>query len=252
MPVPATKANELLKEVAAISTNVVIDEVRLQGILRDARGLMRADPAGAHAVQGIVAGVRGDAAGVKRHCEQALALDPRAEAWANYSTALAFVDENEAALVVAKKGMDAYPGDVRLVERAIEAALESGSFREGWRLCARGEGLASGPEFHLRDRLRDLAAAVEAGRMSEDGARGVIGVLTEVQRSAKAVTVGLEVRSDGEGSFLYDRYVRCSPVEASALNWRVAEELVDRDDLQEDPGRVLLVGLVGVVGGGSA
>ena len=53
----------------------------------------------------------------------------------------------------------------------------------------------------------------------------------------------------GAGAFLYDRYVRCSPKVASNLNWALTSEIVDREDLDADPGRAFLVGFVGVADG---
>lgn len=100
--------------------------------------------------------------------------------------------------------------------------------------------------------MRQLSTAVASGTMTEAGAAAVIELMTKVQREAGAKTVGLEIRRDGAGAFLYDRYVRCSSKAASGLNWAVTGEIVDREDLHVDPGRAFLVGFVGMADGGNA
>ena len=224
----------------------------LQRIAAGARRLMASDPVVAHVVLGIVAGVRGEAALVRKHYEIALDLDRSAVTWFNYSMSLGSVDEHSDALAVARKGLEDHPDDAALTDRAAEAALESGRFVEAEQLCRRRERLNAEGAYRLREEVRQLFAAVESGRMTEDGAGSLIELMTKVQREAGVSTMGWEIRGDGSGAFLYDRYVRCSPTAASELNWAVTGKIVDREVLHADPGRTLLVGFVGVADGSNA
>ena len=251
-PVPARKGSELVDQAGAIARSAALDEVALQRIAADARQLMNSDAAGAHMVLGIVAAVRGDAARVRKHYGIALGLDRSAVTWFNYSMSLAAVDEHSDALAVARKGLVGHPDDAALTDRAAEAALESGRFMEAEELCRRRERLNAEGAYRWRDEVRQLSAAVESGTMTETGASAVIELMTKVQREAGASTVGLDIRRDGAGAFLYDRYVRCSPKIASGMNWSVTGEIVDRQDLHSDPGRAFLVGFVGVADGSNA
>ncbi len=249
--VAARKANDLLGRLRPLMVAVAVDELEVQRIASEARQLMPADPMGAHSVLGAVAGLRNDRDGVDRHFGIATTVGARVEVWANYSTALGLLDEHDSALAVARRGLDRHPDSVMLIERAIEASLASGDFTAGGEFCRRRDALRPAEAFGYQGRVEMLATAVEGGLMTEEGARGAIGVLTAVQREAGARTVFLEIRGDMDG-FLYDRGVNCSPSTAASLNWQVSSAILDRDDLCADPGRTFLVGFVGVDDGGSA
>jgi len=245
-PVPAQKGRELVDQAAEIARSPELDEVALQRIAAEARRLMASNAVGAHMVLGIVAAIRGDAALVRKHYEIALGLDRSAVTWFNFSMSLAAVDEHSDALAVALRGLEHHPDDAALTDRAADAALESGRFVEAEKLCRRRERLNVEGDYRWRDEVRQLSAAVQSGTMTEAGAAAVIELMTKVQREVEASTVDLELRRDGAGAFLYDRYVRCSPKVASNLNWALTSEIVDREHLDADPGRAFLVGFVGV------
>ena len=251
-PVPARKGGELVDQAGEIARSAELDEVALQRIAADARQLMVSDAAGAHMVLGIVAAVRGDAALVRKHYGIALGMDRSAVTWFNYSMSLAAVDEHAKALAVAHEGLEVHPDDAGLTDRAAEAALESARFLEAEMLCRRRERLNAEGACRWRAEVRQLSTAVASGTMTEAGAAAVIELMTKVQREAGAKTVGLEIRRDGAGAFLYDRYVRCSSKAASGLNLAVTGEIVDREDLHVDPGRAFLVGFVGMADGDNA
>ena len=250
--VPARKGSELVDQAGAIARSAELDEVALQRIAADARQLMASNAAGAHTVLGIVAAVRGEVALVRKHYRIALGLDQSAVTWFNYSMSLAAVDEHSDALAVAREGLERHPDDAALTDRAAEAALESGRFMEAEKLCRRRERLNGEGAYRWREEVRQLSAAVESETMTEAGAAAVIELMTKVQREAGASTVGLDIRRDGAGAFLYDRYVRCSPKAASEMNWAVTGEVVDCEDLHLDPGRAFLVGFVGVADASNA
>jgi len=246
----APKANELLGRVERIALAAAVDEVELQRIAAEAEKLKRVDAAGAYAVLGSVAAVRGDSFSSTNHYRAALRLNRDVTTWWNFSTSLALVDEHDASLEVAREGLLDYPDNPTLLRRAADAAAESGHFIEAEAFCQRWDKLVPDREYPMRDRIRELAAAVEMGLMSETGARGVIAVLTAVQREEGARTMGAEIIG-GDDAFLYDRAVRCSAAQASRMNWRVVSRIVDSAELSKDPGRVFQAGFVGVGGGGS-
>ena len=170
--------------------------------------------------------------------------------WCNYSTSLAIVDEHLDSLAVAKEGLDAYPGDPNLLLRAIEAAAESANFLEADALCRRWETLVLDRPYPLRERIRKLADAVVSGLMTEEGARGVVEILTGIQREEGVQTASAEIRVNPEG-FLYDRSVRCTAEKASDMNWRMAGEMAARTELWTGGASVFSAGFVGMVDAGN-
>lgn len=247
-PTPKRKADELLHRVEKIATAIVVDELDLQRIGSEARKLMAVDAQGAHATLGTLAAVRGDPQDTKEHYEIALNLDRGPTTWFNYSMSLAILDEHEASLDVAKEGLNAHPDNLELVERAADAAMESGSFVDAEAFCRHRDALKSPWEYGLRDRVRSLAAAVEAGRMTEPAAKALIAALTKVQRERGMRTLSAEM-TVFEDTFLYERWLRCTPAVAAELNWQFAGVMAERTDLTEDPGAVLISGFVGAVDG---
>ena len=251
VPSAVRKGNELLERVGAIARALEIDEVGLQRIVAEAEALMRVDAAAAHGVIGTAAAIRGDVDEVRKRYRIAVDLDRRSAVWCNYSTSLAVVEEHGESLEVAREGLEMYPDDLNLLQRAIEGAAESPHFREAEDLCRRWERLAPEKPYVLRDRVRMLAEAVEKGFMTEDGVRGVIDVMTAMQREegVRTATAAFRVHPDG---FLYDRGVRCTTEKASTMNWRMAGEMADREDLWPVATKVFSAGFLGIVDAGSA
>ena len=245
-PAAAPKANDLVRQVAGIARSSVIDEVALRRIAREARALMKSDAAGAHAVLGTVAAIRGDEAATKKHYRIALDWEPQVPIWVNYATSLTMLDDNQGALDVLRKGMKAHPGDLTLAEQAIEAAIPSCNFRGTSELLEHHNKLAPDRPPKLGKVAQMLAEAVETGPMSEAGARKLIELMTTIQREGGARTVAGSIGFHG-CTFVYERSVRCTPPAASSINWRLAGALAEGDDLWADPGRLLIGGFIGIV-----
>ena len=162
---------------------------------------------------------------------------------------LGVFDEHQAALDVARNGLDTQPDDFGLLETAIEAAIQSGNFGHAERLSERLETLAPARPYRMRTLVGRLAGAVATGSMTEGGAKALIDALTAIQREHKVRTVGTDV-SVCDDTFLYERRVRCTPAVASSMNWQLAGVVAERTDLSTDPGRMLIGGFVGVADGG--
>ena len=250
-PSAARKTNDLVSQVATVARSPAIDEVAMWRIEREARALMQSDPSGAHAVLGTVDALRGDEAATKEHYRIALKLEAQVATWVNYSTSLTLLDDNQGALDAARDGMAKHRGEPALAGRAIEAAIQSGNFGEAAELAQHYDKLVPDRPHRFADLARRLVEAIARGTMSEAGARTLIELLTTVQRreGIRTLTSGVGVV---EGSFLYERGVRCTPKVASSMNWSLAGALAERPDLAEDPGRTLIGGFVGVADGGDA
>ena len=250
-PAAAQKTNDLVSQVAAVARSPAIDEIAMRRIEREARALMQSDPSGAHAVLGTVGALRGDEAATKEHYRIALKLEAQVATWVNYSTSLTLLDDNQGALDAAREGMAKHRGEPALAGRAIEAAIQSGNFGEAAELAQHYDKLVPDRPHRFADLARRLAKAIALGTMSEAGARTLIELLTTIQRreGIRTLTSGVGVV---EGSFLYERGVRCTPKVASSMNWSLAGALAERSDLAEDPGRTLTGGFVGVADGRDA
>ena len=76
-PKLANKANELIERLSVVAHNPKLDNFEVQRIARDANALMQSNPAGAHAVLGGIAALRGNADDSRNHHRIALTLGQR-------------------------------------------------------------------------------------------------------------------------------------------------------------------------------
>ena len=213
---------------------------------------MQSDPSGAHAVLGTVSALRGDEAATNEHYRIALTLEAQVATWVNYSTSLTLLDDNQGALDAAREGLAKHRGEPALSGRAIEAAIQSGSFREAAELAQHYAKLVPDRPHRFADLARRLADATTCCAMTEAGARTLIELLTTIQRREGVRTLTSGVVGVCESSFLYERGVRCTPKVASSMNWSLAGALAERSDLSVDPGRTLIGGFVGFADGSDA
>ena len=278
---PAPKINGLVGRLASLSASAVVTDSALERISLEAEDLMRTDPAGANTVLGGVAALRGDIENCRRHYETALRIDRDLTHQFNYSVSLSHLEENAESLEVACDALRVYPDSPELIEHAITAAVDSGSFTRARNLSNRWDALLrSKPEItshamrritshERRKRLppgkpsrplmwrpreanrlaacaRQLAAAVDSQLFSEQGVGRVLRTLSCVQRAANFRTSNAFISSDDAGgSFLYDRFVHATPDEASDLNERLADRIAANPDLMTDPGLRFVVVFTG-------
>ena len=85
---------------------------------------------------------------------------------------------------------------------------------------------------------RKLANAVERGAFSEESAREVLRITHEILRASNVRRVKDGILGDhtNPDSFLYELHVLTSPDQAVRLNEELADRIVARSDLMEDPG----------------
>ena len=247
----APKANELLTQVETTARSAVLDELALRRIAAEARQLMPSDAPWAHLLLGTIGAVRGDLAATRDHYRIALDLGSEVAIWVNYTTSLTLLDENQAAMNVARQGLRVHPNDPALLRQTVQAALMSGCIEEAVEVCRRHDKLLPDHPHRMGHVTRRLSAAVAAGPMSEAGVQKLIEQMTAIQREegVRTLSAGIGFRDD---TFLCDRGVRCTPAIASSMNWRLAGAVVERADLSADPGRLMVGGFVGVVDGSNA
>ena len=245
-PTPAPKGNGLIRRLASLSESAVVTDFALQRISRDAKDLMRADPAGANTVLGRVAALRGDLETCRRHHQTALRIDRAFTHQFNYSVSLSHLEENAESLEVACDTFRVYPDSLELIDHAIRAAVDSGNFTRARELCDRWDALSPKRTNQLASRARQLAAAVDAQLFSDQGVRQVLRTLSDVQRAEGVRTSNVVISSDNAaGSFLYDRFLHATPAVASGLNERLANHIADHPDLLADPGLRFVVVFTG-------
>lgn len=244
-PTPAPKVNGLIRRLASLSDSAVVSEFALARISQDARDLMRADPAGANTVLGGVAALRGDLETCRRHHQTALRIDRDFTHQLNYSISLSHLEENAESLKVAYDVLRDYPDSLELIDHAITAAVDAGSFTRARELCDRWDALSPQKANRMAARARQLAAAVDARWFSEQGVGQVLRTLSNVQRAEGFRTSNTVISSDDVGSFLYDRFIHATPDQASGLNGRLADRIPDHPSLLADPGLRFVVVFTG-------
>ena len=141
-PAAAPRVNGLIERLGTLSESAVITEFALERISRDARALMRADPAGANTVLGYVAALRGDLETSQRHHQTALRIDRDFTHQFNYSISLSHLEENDESLEVACDALRAYPDSLELISHAIATAIDAGNFTTARELCDQWDALS--------------------------------------------------------------------------------------------------------------
>lgn len=246
MPVPATKAGQLIERLVKLSDMQTLDALEIKRIGREAKALLAVDAARGHSIFGCLAALEGDIEESHRRNRIALELDDDLTIRFNYSVSMSLLDENEAAFEVASRALERSDDDLGLLRHAIRVALESAHFRRADVLCHQLSSLAPDQPDGWRERARELAAAVEAGELREQTVRQLLEIVTAVQRREGVRTHWARFHADG-GAFLYERGIFATPAVASRLNGLVADHIVDSPPLLEEVGTRFVVAFAGVV-----
>ena len=91
-PAPVTEASRLVDQLRSFAPVDEQGDFSLRRIEREARGLMTADPVGAHTVLGVLASLRGNAEDVRYHNDGCSSRDG-ADTLNNYSVCLLQIGE---------------------------------------------------------------------------------------------------------------------------------------------------------------
>ena len=238
-PTPATRASRLVDQLRSFASVGEPDDFSLLRIEREARGLMAADPVGAHTVLGVLASLRGNAEDVRYHNDIALQQSGRiADTLNNYSVCLLQIGEAVEAFEFAREAFQRAPDNSVVLRQLIRAAIESAHFREARDLCDRWNALYPDRPIPHESPARGLAGAVDRGAFREESAREVLQIAQEMRSAANVRQVETVVVEDctEPDSFLYKIHVLASPAGAAELNEKVADRIVARSDLMADPG----------------
>lgn len=246
---PATKASRLVEQLRSIAPVDEPNDLLLRRIEREARGLMAADPVGAHTVLGVLASLRGNAEDVRYHNDIALQQSGRiADSLNNYSVCLLQIGEAVEAFEFAREAFQRAPDNSVVLNQLIRTAIESAHFREARDLCDRWSVLYPDRPVPYESSARGLAGAVERGAFREESARQVLQIAQEVRSAANARQVQTAVVEDRTepDSFLYKIHVLASPTASADLNEQLADRVVARPDLMADPGLEFVPMFIGV------
>ena len=239
IPTPATRASRLVDQLRSFASVGEPDDLALQRIEREARGLMTTDPVAAHTALGVLASLRGHAGDVRYHIDIALQQSGRsADTLHNYSVCLLQIGEAVEAFESAREAFQRAPDDSVVLRILILAAIDSAHFREARDLCDRWNALFPGRLVPYESQARGLAGAVDRGAFREESAREVLQIAQEMRSAANVRQVETAVVEDctEPDSFLYKIHVLASPACAAELNEKVADRIVARSDLMADPG----------------
>ena len=247
---PATKANQLIQRLAAVTWARAQDQLEIRRIEREAGELMKVDAAGAHAVLGGAAAARGDAEATREHYRVALRLASASPAQyharRNYSIALAILEEHVDAFDVVTDMLREYPDDLDLLEHAMTEAIETANFAEAKLLCARLDSVdVQRDRKSLTSDLDLLVEAVSEGVFTDQGVRGVLRGVAEIQRLRGHRKAGIRIMVDDVDSFMYVRLLNAKPTEVAAMNEELAEYVVNKPHLADDPGMKFIAAFAG-------
>ena len=250
IPSRAPRSSEIVESLRVIAAAEELNEFALRKLERDARGLMNADAVCAHTVLGAVASLRGAAEDVRRHHQIALNLSGgSAEAHRNYSVSLAELGEMTEAFKVALEACRRVPGDAEMLHEVIGMALESAHFREGRDLCGHWNESFSDQPLPYESMMRKLAGAVDREVFSEESVQEILRITHGIMRASNVRKVKDGVLGDhtDPDSFLYELHVLTSPDQAVRLNEELANRIVARPDLMEDPGLKFVPVFIGTI-----
>ena len=238
-PTPAAKASRLVDQLRSLAPVEEPDELLLRRIEREARGLMTADPVGAHTVLGVLASLRGNTEDVRYHNHIALQQAGRTtDTLNNYSICLLQIGEAAEAFESAHEAFRGAPDNSVVLNQLLLAAIASAHFREACDLCDRWNASYPDRPLPYESSTRGLAGAVERGAFREESAREVLQIAQEIRRAANVRHFETAVVEDctEPDSFLYKVHVVASPAVAVDLNEKFADRIVARPDLMADPG----------------
>ena len=236
---PARKADALIEALAKLDRSEVLDDLALGRLAREAQALMKSDAAGAHMVLGGIAGIEGDAAGVRAHHVIALRLSARdRQVLGNHAAALTNVGEMDDAFATMMEAHERYPDDTHLLEDAIGIAVQGARFGESRALYERWNKLRPGEPRGEEVQMTAAAEAVDRGALSERAAQRVVRLAHEVRLSAGTRYAGcLLATVYGEPDrFGFDVHVHTLPDAAADLNEALANRVVEDDALMAELG----------------
>ena len=234
----ARTASKLIDRLTALAVANHIPELELRRIDRDARGLMDSDAIGAHIVLGGLAALRERSGEVREHYRIASELSGGSLLVRhNHSVALLRAGEITEALEVARETLEQHPDDADAIIQAVDATLQYASFREARGLCERWNRMFPVP-LPISALAERLAVAVERGHFSEEGAREVLHIAQEVRTEESARHAKTSILEDPTepGSFFYELQILAVSAIAVRINEKIAERIVEREDLMSDPG----------------
>lgn len=235
----ARKADALIEALAKLHRSEVLDDLALGRLAREVQALMKSDAAGAHMVLGGIAGIEGDAAGVREHHVIALRLLARdRQVLGNYATALTDVGEMDDAFATIMEAHERYPDDAYLLKHAIVIAVHGARFDESRALYERWNKLRPGEPRRDEVQMMAAAEAVDRGAFSEQAAQRVVRLAHEVRLSAGARYAGSSLAAVyGEPDrFGLDMHVHTLPGAAADLNEALANCVVEDDALMAELG----------------
>ena len=237
-PQPPPETHRLAERLAHIALADAVDELALRRAETDAAKLMRADAAGGNALLAVVAALRWDLDQMKRRYDLATRLRDSVYTRYDYSNTLALVGEIDAAFAVARDALRRAPDNLRVLQRAIMAAVHVARFREAEVLCDRWRKLSPQQEMPLRSTIASLVEAVERGVFSEAGARKALRTASAVRCDAHMRIKGISIQPSVEdpGEFVFEHALIGTPSETADLNYTLACRWADSPDLLEDPG----------------
>ena len=253
-PSSARDAHELTETLTTLGDGEELNEWAIQKLARDARGLMKEDPVGAHIVLGGIAALRGQVAQVHRHNEIALQLSGDSlQALRNCATSLSRVGEMDEAFEVTLKVLERAPADLPTLRAALMVAVQSAHFRKGCDLYYRWNELCPDQPMGDEASVNRAAEAIDNHAFSEEAAQRVIRLAHEVRRSANVRTAGAGILAlHGEGdSFLFEVKVRGTTRDAVELNEEFADRIATDEELMTDPGGKFVLVFIGTRTNGS-
>lgn len=225
------------------------NEFALRRFERDAEAVMDVDPASAHTVLGMIAGIRWNAENVREHFRIALQHADRPETHHNYSITLALVDEWRDSFNAADTAHRKAPDNTVILDSAIKRAIEAGQFRTAKKYCNRLNALRPREAPHaLTEMLENFVASLDTGAFGESNIQRVLEIAGSIQRTERVHSGGNSAKLDQDepNSFLFRRLVAISPEMAATLNATLADAIVSHDDLVEDPGLLFVHLFVGM------
>ncbi len=252
----APKAAQLLDKLVELSLHdAMVPELILKRIERDAHKAMEADPAHTHMVLGFIAMLQKDIQGVRRHYKIAVEQSGgRSETWYNYSVALGSIGYMEEAFKAAEEAYSRSPNKESVIIRYMQVALGTARLNVVKKLGDfRKKALTISNEEVDRDLTwmenvaKEMAEAIDRQAFSEEGVREVLGIVHEIRgaHGLREFETSIFLHPYEPDNFLLKFHVMVSPSMAVDLNEQVADRIVERAHLLEDPGLTFMATFIG-------